>query len=326
MEQKIQKTISLIKKADKIGFITHRDGDGDAFGSMLALSKVLKDAGKKTVIFSNEPLLKSLDFLKEKIEYNPKAEYQKIDLLIGLDANTVDRFTVPKIFHEAKKDGAEILVIDHHIPLKLTNELDNYWGDTEISCVSEMVFNLLKKMNQKIDKVVATLLLLGIQTDTLSLQFSNTSPETFNVVAELIKMGARLKSVAESVFGGRPISQVKMLGRIIERLELDEKSGLATSYIAFSDVVELRLTEQASSGVANFLEQVKGTKIIAVFEEREPNKFKVSLRSNNSDLDVSKIAEEFDGGGHKKAAGFRTEGNLEDVMGEAKKKLLTLAK
>lgn len=325
MEQEIQKAINLIDKAEKIGFITHKDGDGDGFGSMLALARVLSGAGKKTVIFSNEELPQILDFVKEKIDYEPRGDYQKVDLLIGFDSNAVDRFTVPEVLREAKKNGTKTLVLDHHVPLDIANTVDFYWDDPEISCVCEMVFELIKEMGLKIDKTTATLLLVGIETDTFSLQFTNTKPETFRAVAELLKLGARLKPIVESTFGGRPIAMVKMLGQAINRLDLDEKSGVAITYITNEDIKTLDLSDQASSGVANFIEQIKEAKVVAVFVEREPNKFKVSLRSNNSSEDVARVAATFGGGGHKKASGFEIEGTLEEVIGKVKKKLLTLA-
>lgn len=323
METEIKKAIDLIEKAQKIGFITHKDGDGDGFGAMLALARVLENAGKKTIVFSNEALPQIFDFIENKIEYHPKNHYQKVNLLIGFDANALDWFTLPEIFKEARKDGAKILVLDHHIPMDITKVADFYWNEPEISCVCEMVFELIKAMGLRIDKATATLLLIGIETDTFSLQFTNTKPQTFRTVAELLKLGARLKPVVESTFGGRPIVVVKMLGRAIERLDLDKKSGIAITYITNEDISELELSEQASSGVANFLDQIKEAKVVAVLVEREPGNFKVSLRSNNSDKNVAKVAESFGGGGHKKAAGFEIEGDLQEVLERVRKKLLT---
>jgi len=301
-----------IKKAKRIGLITHKDGDGDAFGATLGLARGLNLLGKTSIIFSNEKLNRVFEFLNENIEYLPKDKYEKVDLVIGLDANSLKRFTIPGIIDCAKSDNVKIAIIDHHLPSDLKGITDYYWQAEDESCTSEMVFDLLTEIGVKIDKITATLILIGIETDTFSMQFVNTRPKTFEVVAELLKLGARLKPIVESAFGGKPISTVKILGRVMNRLEL--RNGLATSYITKKDATDLKLESEASSGVANFLEQIEGANIVAVFEEREDGIVKVSLRSNNSDADVEKIAKALGGGGHKKASGFEYAGKLEDAM------------
>ncbi len=307
-----EKIIEEINNSKKIGFITHKDGDGDAFGSMLALEKIISERGKETIIFSNEKLPNLFDFIKEDINYKTQEKYSEIDILICFDANTIKRFTIPEILDETKKDGKKIIVIDHHINGELEKISDIYWRDLTLSSTAEMVHKLLGKMKVNIDKTVATLLLLGIETDTLSLQFTNTAPTTFRAVADLLNKGARLKSVVESAFGGKPIPTVKLLGRAINRMKINE-DALAYTYLTLNDMKELDLTEQAASGVANFLEQVKEAKVVAVLQERENGIIKVSMRSNNSNMNVSTICELFGGGGHAKASGAEIEGTIESV-------------
>lgn len=307
-----EKIVKEISNAKTIGLITHKDGDGDAFGSMLAMERVLKKMGKQTVLFSNENLPQIFDIVKSQIDYHPYKSFREIDTLICFDANDVKRFTLPEIIDKSKTTNAKIVVIDHHLNGGLEAISDIYWRDLTLSSASEMVFHLLEKMESEIDKTTATLLLLGIETDTFSLQFTNTTPNTFRSVAELLKKGARLKNVVESAFGGRPISTVKLMGRAINRMKI-EKNGLAHTYITLKDMEELGLTEQSSSGVANFLDQVEEAKIIAVLQEKEGGVVKVSMRSNNSDVNVAEICEQFGGGGHAKASGFETQGTIKSV-------------
>lgn len=306
-----EKIIAEINQANKIGFITHKEGDGDAFGSMLALERVIHKIGKKTVIFSNEKLPQIFEIIENEVAYNPVEQYENIDLLICFDANSIKRFSVPAVL-EAAISKTKIVVIDHHLNGELEETSTLYWRDLTVSSTSEMVFHLISKMGLEIDKITATLLLFGIETDTFSLQFTNTSPSTFRSVAELLKKGARLKTVVESAFGGKPITIVKLLGRAIDRMKL-EKSGLAHTYITLKDMEELDLTEQSSSGVANFLDQVKEAKVTVVLQEKPNGIIRVSMRSNNSDINVAEICEKFGGGGHSKASGFETEGTISSV-------------
>jgi phosphoesterase RecJ-like protein len=321
INKKKETLLELLVSADTIGLMTHKDGDGDAFGSMLGLERGLKLLGKKTVIFSNEKLSRIFEFLNEKIEYEPEEEYKDMDLLIGLDANSIKRFTIPEIMESAKDRGVRIAIIDHHMAGDIETIADCYLKADEESCTSEMVFDILADLKVKIDKVTASIILLGIETDTFSMQFVNTKPKTFEVVAELLRRGARLKPIVESAFGGRPISTVKLLGRVMNRLTLDKKNGLVKSFITKKDASELQLETEASSGVANFIEQVEGAKIVAVFEERPEGIVKVSLRSNNSNVDVEKIAKSLGGGGHKKAAGFECEGTLQNAMADVESEI-----
>lgn len=303
-----------------IGLITHRNGDGDAFGSMLAFGKMMQSLGKEVKYFSNEPMPQIFEFLDGQINYHPTETYQPVDLLIGFDSNDQARFTIPEVIQTALQEKVKMIVIDHHLNGDMGGRATVYWNEAEkVSCTSEMIFNLYQTMGLKIDKLTANLLLVGIETDTFSLQFTNTNPGTFEVVADLMRLGARLKSVVESAFGGKPVSTMKLFGRTIKRMEVDKKTGFVTSYITREDARELNLTTESSSGVANFLEQLEGTKIIAIFEEREGGVVKVSLRSNGSETDVEKIAKSLGGGGHKKAAGLEYKGGLKEAMAAVRK-------
>lgn len=304
---------NLITEAKKIGLVSHKNGDGDAFGSMLALERILREKGKNVVIFSNEPLLSQLDFLKGNIDILFQENFQPVDLLIGLDANSEDRFTDAEIFEKAKKAGAKMAVIDHHLVSNISEKIDVYWHNKNISSTSEMVFDLAQMLDIKIDKVTASLILMGIETDTFSMQNVNTTPKTYEVVADLLRLGARLRPVVESAFGGKPIAVAKILGLAIERLKTD-KNGWGITYITLKDKVTLGLGSDPSSGVANFLDQVDKLLVVAVFEEREEGIVKVSLRSNNSDVNVAEVAGKFGGGGHEKAAGFEFHGKLEQAI------------
>jgi phosphoesterase RecJ-like protein len=305
--------LSEINDVQKIGLMAHKDGDGDAFGSMLGMARILAMLGKETVVFSNEPLTDILKFIDGDLNYQPTASYQPVDLLMLFDANSCGRFTLPTVIDQAKEAGIPIIAIDHHVPGDLPQNVKTYWNESSASCTSEMVFNLAESLNIKLDKTTATLLLLGIETDTLSLQFTNTKENTFIAVAELLKSGARLKNIVESVFGGQPIPVVKLLGRAIDRLVLDKKTGIGYTYVTLTDKDDLGLTDQASSGVANFLDQTEGVKIVVVIEERPQGIVKVSMRSNNSSADVAKIASYFGGGGHVKAAGFEAKMSIEEA-------------
>jgi bifunctional oligoribonuclease and PAP phosphatase NrnA len=314
MEKNSPKNIvDLIDSAQTIGFMTHIDGDGDAFGSMLALARIVETIGKKAVIFSNEPLLSIMDFMADDINYQPQNKYTDVDLIIGLDGNFIDRFTLPEVLREAKRVGTKLAIIDHHLLSGVGDEVDLYWGAPEISSASEMVYLITKEMNLKLDKTTATLILLGIETDTNSLQFENSKAEVFLAVADLLGQGARLGSVMDNAFAGKPMPMVKLLGRVIERMRITPDK-IVISYVTLNDKEELGLKDKVSSGISNFLEQAKEGEVAIVFEEIEGGFIKASARSNNSTYDVARLANYLGGGGHKKAAAFKFEGTLNELI------------
>lgn len=315
-KSELEKIIAAIDGAKKIGLITHREGDGDAFGSMLGLAEVLKTFGKEVVIFSNEELPAMFDFVKSETEYNPVSEFEVIDLLITLDANGCDRFTIPEILTLARENKTPIISLDHHQPGDLAEFSDLYVDYPEKSSTSELVLDLATGLSLKLNRKAASLLLFGLETDTKSFQNTNTTPESFKAAGELLKSGARLKEVSEAATSNRSIPSLKLLGLAIGNLKLDEQTGVGISKLSLGELKKLELEGESTTGIANFLDQLKEVRVIVVLEEREGGMVRGSMRSNNSDLEVDVIAGKFGGGGHKKAAGFLTEGKVDDIAEE----------
>lgn len=305
----IEKTHKLIAESKTVGLVTHKNGDGDAFGSLLALSRILESLGKKVIIFSSEELIDPFKFMADKVYYRPLGHFKTIDLLICLDGNFAERFSLPTLVAEGKENGAKILVIDHHITGTIGEIADVYWVDENKSSTAELIFEWTQDFKINVDKVTATLLLMAIEMDTNSMQFTNTTPQTFQAVAELLKLGARIKPAVENAFGGKSLKELKLLGRVVERLTCD-KNGVGISYITQTDHKELGIEAQKASGMVNFLEQSEDIKIAVVFEEIEGDKIKVSMRSNNSNVNVQEIGKHFGGGGHIKASGYEFVGTL----------------
>lgn len=316
----MERANNLIGEAKTIGIVTHKNGDGDAFSSLLALKRMLEQMGKEVVIFSSEKLITPFQFLSEKIEYNPFPEYKPVDLLIGLDANTPDRFSVAGIVESAKKSGAKVLVFDHHVAGQLAQIADVYLGDHLKSSTAEILFDYANYFKIKIDKLTATFLLLGIQMDTDSLRFTNALPETYQAFGELLKLGARVKPTVENAFGGKSLADLKLLGRVIERLIVDT-NGVGISYITEGDHGELGIEAQKASGMVNFMESGSDIKVSVIFEEIGEGKIKASMRSNNSNVNVQEIAGHFGGGGHIKSAGYEFSGTLKEAIAAFKKQI-----
>lgn len=315
--EKIQNNIlKEIRRAKKIGLMTHINGDGDAFGSLLGLRNILEFLGKNTVIFSNEPLLTFMEYLKDEARYFSTEEFESIDLLILLDVGVEKRLTCPKVFRTAKEKGVKTAVIDHHAEGDLYDSVDVVCRVIDISSTSEIVFWLSEELGLKLDKVTAEFLLFGIETDTNFLTNPNTvNKTTYTAKSILLKYGAKTKKIKESIKEGSSLNNLKFLGEILKKSVMNKKTGLVATYITEEDLNKYQVEPGVSSAVASFLDQTKNAKIVLVAEQRDKNVIKVSMRSNNSNANVAEIAAYFGGGGHVKAAGFELEGRLEDFIG-----------
>lgn len=316
MEKNLAKVKQEIEKAERIGLMTHVRGDGDAFGSMLGLRNILEMLGKEVIIFSNEEIIRGLDKVGFDLRYNPQDKYEDIDALVLLDLTNKSRVTIPEVLNGALDNKVPILVLDHHQTGDISEIATATVFEPESSSASEVVYKLAGEFGMKINKEIATYLLVGVETDTQFLRTKNTNTQSMGIKSELLKSGARIKPVLEEIYQATPINNLKFLGTVLERIHYNEEIGLVSSYVLFSDYQKHGIKPGSSSGVANYIDQTKEGKIVAVAEELEGGKVKVSMRSNGSDIDVEKIAKSYGGGGHIKAAGFEVDGKIEDFMGE----------
>lgn len=315
MKKMLNKLIKQIEDSKKIGLMTHLNGDGDAYGSVLGLRNILELLGKEVVIFSNEPLLGFMDYLKTEARYTPREKYTEVDLLIMLDVGVEKRLTCPDVYHIARKKGVKLAVIDHHAEGDIYDSVDIVYRDTDVSSASEMVFWLSQELGMKLDKVTAEFLLFGIETDTNFLQNPNTvNKTTYTAKSILLKYGAKTKKIKESIKDGSSLNNLKFLGEVVSRAVMNKETGLIATYVTEEDLKKFDVDPGSSSAIASFLDQTKNAKIVLVAEQRDRDHIKISMRSNNSDANVAELASYFGGGGHVKAAGFEIKGRLEDIL------------
>jgi phosphoesterase RecJ-like protein len=307
-----KKTADLIKSSRHIGLIGHVNADADCYGAMFGLAGAISALGKKVTLFSGEDFPDNLDFLfyyfQGQIESIQKED---VDLLVILDTPAINRINSEQIFSFYKDRATNILVIDHHNHGDLYNiDNFNYFTKTEVSSTSELVFDVIKDLNIKIDKNIATTLLAGIISDTSSFTNQNTFGSTFEVSSELMAHGARLKIINKNLFGSKDVDVLKLWGLAMNRLYHNKKWGIVSTYLSYRDIQECGISVEALSGIINFLNSVKGARMIVLITEEEEGKIKVSFRTRDEKVNVARLAAAFGGGGHNKAAAFKFSGRL----------------
>lgn len=309
----LNKIANVIAVSDNIAILPHVAADGDALGSSFALALALSGFGKKVSVFLEEDIPYIYSFLPgsrlSEVYTKMTGHY---DTVLALDCGDLGRLGNRKeIF-----DSAGMTVnIDHH-PTNTGFAIHNYL-DTGSSATAEIIYRLLEILGVKTGKEIATCLYVAIATDTGCFRYSNTTPLTHIISAELIKSGVDVADVSEKVFDTSSYEKVKLTGEAIRSLELYEDGKIAMMAVSNELIKKTGAKEEDCDGIINTARNIRGVIVAAMLREWEKGDVKVNLRSN-SQVDVSAIASMYSGGGHKKAAGYTTSGTLE----QAKNKLL----
>lgn len=301
------KAFEDIKKAENILLIAHKKPDGDALGALCAMVAVLEKMGKRYTAFTPDPISRNFLFLPfiEKItpQCNDIGEY---DLIISLDSGELRLTDLSK---ELKDQTHKIINIDHHF-------IGDDFGyinikDPAASSTTEILTKFFRAVKIDIDKRIATCLLTGILTDTHNFSNPATTISSLQIASDLMLYGAKIQEIIKYCFYNKSFISVKFLGKVFDKLIINERYNIVIAVVTLKDLEEIKeVDEDVTEGIANFLNDMSGVNIILVLKERWNNEIKGSLRTTKENVDVSRLAKMFGGGGHKKAAGFTIKGNI----------------
>ncbi len=301
--------------ADKFLLTTHLNPDGDALGSLLGMHGVLRALGKDAVMFlaaDQFPLPEEFHAmpLEEVSSEIPSDISERV--VVFLDCGNIDRMPV----EELKTGGRRILDIDHHHDNTRFGDVNLVVADA--SSTAEIVFHLAELLDIELDAAIAEPLYIGLMTDTGRFMYENTSPESHRVAARLVEAGVDVPKVYRDMFEGLPARRLLLLGRALTRLQRYEDVGLTLTNLELADFRETETVEADAEGVVDYFRAVENTAVGALVRARltegDESSYKVSLRATDDRVDVSIIAREFGGGGHRQAAGFFTELSLDQFV------------
>jgi phosphoesterase RecJ-like protein len=320
-KNEISEIKQLLSKPKQIVIVPHKNPDGDAIGSSLALYHYLvAKKHKVNVIAPND----YPDFLKwipgepniiihETNTDDANLLIAKADLIFTLDFNALQRTGAMELpLTQAK---ATKILIDHH------QQPDHYakymYSDVTMCSTCQMVYHFLEMLNDihTIDSKIATCLYVGIMTDTGSFRFASTTATTHRVVAELIDRGASNSDIHNHVYDQNSYDKLQLLGVALNNLKIIPE--LNTAYISLSqrELNKHNFSKGDTEGIVNYGLSIKGIKFAAIFiEHNKEGIIKISLRSKDN-FDVNEFAREhFDGGGHINAAGGRSNLTLSETI------------
>lgn len=307
--QTLLEIIKAIKSSKKSLVLSHQNPDGDTLGSMLAIGKILKDLGHSVDHVISDPVPEIYNFLPftDLVKLpDDKSLQNDYDLAFSLDCGSVKRLGKAQIlFEKAKKT----INIDHHISNERFATLN--WIEADATSTGQVVSWLAKELKITLSKEIATLLYTTLLTDTACFAHTNTNAEALRWGAELIESGAEYTTVYRKAFLERPFKAIKVFGSAINDIKLLESGEIAWTFLNQETMKLNSATGEDTDDIADHMMRAKGVKV-GIFLREDQNETKVSLRSN-TDFDVSKIAMELGGGGHKRAAGINIKKPLSEV-------------
>ncbi|MCS5490716.1 DHH family phosphoesterase [Algoriphagus limi] len=311
-----------ISSPKNIFITTHVKPDADALGSSLGMANYLKKKGHQVTVVTptdypsflhwmegNDLVL---DFSKEEDQKLAKEALKKADMVICLDFSVLNR--VNELGELIRNSDAYIVNIDHHQDPEDFADF-RYWS-TEAAATCELVYELIVKLGDRdlIDKDIAECLYAGILTDTGGFRHPNTTKNVHLVVAELIDLGANVSQISNWIYDSNSVNRLKFIGFAITR-RLIIREDLHTAYFVISkkDLKKYQSRTGDTEGLVNYALSLDGIKLAALFSEREDG-IKISFRSS-VDVAVNKFAADyFNGGGHKNAAGGKSDQSLKDTI------------
>lgn len=313
-----------IHNTGNIVLFTHTHPDGDALGSLFALAEILENLGKKVFCFLDEPVSHLYAFLPDVNKVNTSLEaYRKFvaeaaqDILgIALDCGDDDR--LGKFKHEYLK-VSPFVVIDHHQSHKDFGTAR--WVEPERSSTGEMVYELALSLDAEVTYNCAYNLYVAICTDTGSFRYECTTPRTMHIAANLLEKGVRPEEVGSHLYDNFTRERLTLMEMVLGTLTLCESEQIAFMHVSDLMVRESGALLQDVEGFIDFPRSLKSVKVAVLIKEASGGFISVSLRAKG-ECDVADVAKQFEGGGHRNAAGFRSEGKtIEQVRQEVQEAL-----
>ncbi|NLP00263.1 MAG: bifunctional oligoribonuclease/PAP phosphatase NrnA [Clostridiaceae bacterium] len=310
----LQKIAEHLVETEDVVILPHINADGDALGAALALGLALTDMGKQVDILLEEEVPSNLDFLpgQELIKTNPREQYSTA---VNIDNGDISRLGKRESYFWNAKTR---LSIDHHT----TNRVKAHYSyvNTKASATGEIVYDLLLNyFKGNLNKDISLCIYTAIVTDTGGFRYTNTTPETLMICADLMRHEIDFPYVIKKVFDMISYTKLYLMKKTINSLILLEDGKLAISYLTYGDIQNYDVKNDDFEGLVNIGRNLEGVEVSVFLREDSEGNFRGNLRSNNY-VDVSEIAEIFNGGGHKRAAGF----NSSDTREELIKKLIAV--
>ena len=307
---------AAVRSKGHVLLATHFNPDGDALGSLLGMADILEGMGKRVFRYLEEPVSHLYRFLpgcgQVQTDMNKVREFvaQAGDDFLGLcldcgDANRLGR-------HHSELIGYHpFMVIDHH--KGNAGFGDGSWIEPHRSSTAEMVYDLATTLGAEISARASECLFAAISTDTGSFRYESTSGHTFAVAGDLVTRGVLPGQVASSLYDNYTLGRLRLMQEVLATLEMHERDRIAMIRVTQKMLERTYTTMEDTEYFINLPRAVSSVRVAVFLKEIEPLHVSVSLRAKGK-CDVSLVAAQFGGGGHRNASGFRIKGQSVEMV------------
>ena len=301
---------AILRTRQRFVVISHARPDGDALGCTLAMTLCLRQLGKDVTAWNEDGVPEKFRYLPgSELVTQPPADPQTFDVAVVLDNAVENRAGTARtaIAH------ADVWInIDHHH----TNPRfgDFAYVDPTAPAAGQVLYELFRQCDLPLTYEMADNLFAAISTDTGSFQYPSTTARTYEIAADLIRLGVNVGDLSQKMYESYPRRRLELLRALLNVLRLTSRDRVASFALSAETARTLGVQPEDNEGLIDSIRSIDTVVAAAFFEELGDGKIRISLRSKSPKIDVSKICGLFGGGGHKLAAGARTPGTLAAVQ------------
>jgi phosphoesterase RecJ-like protein len=283
--------------------------DGDALGSQLALALSLETLGKTVRVWNEDGMLEKYSFLpRAELLTKPPSAKEDVDVVVALDTAVETRLGTPR---DAIGSAKVWINIDHHPSNPGYGNLVHI--DPTSPATGQILFELIADQKLPLTQEIAENLYVAISTDTGSFQYPNTTARTFEIAAELTRLGVDIGRVSQLLYENYPRRRIELLRELLGTMRFEGDGRVASFSLSLEMAKRLGVLPEDNEGLIDHLRAIRGVIVAVFFEELPEGKVRVSMRSKSEKADVCAICMKFGGGGHTLAAGARVRGTLAEI-------------
>lgn len=285
--------------------VSHENPDADTLGAALAVRSLVRAHGGSATLVCTDVPPPLYAFMPGIADFRTDPDdHGAYDLLVIVDCGSLDRVGAVRDRHAALFARLPTIVIDHHASNGAVGPSD--WVDAAAAATCEMVTILAAALRVPLtadDGALATALMAGIVMDTATFAHPNATPRTLAASAALVEAGAPLSEISRRLYRSKPAVQLRLLGRVLERLATTSGGRVIHSSLTLADVAAAGALSSHSEGIIDLLSQSEEAEVAILFKEAGPDVTRVSVRTRPGGVDATELTGLFGGGGHARAAG-----------------------
>ena len=298
----VKEAAEFLRLHNNFELLTHDYPDGDTLGSAYALCLALRSLGKNARIITTG-LPKNFGFLNEGVEEQ------------SFDAETIVSVDVADeklLGCKADKYRGRIdLCIDHHATNRVEAKNTIIDGSAAANC--EIIYHIIQELGVEITRPIANAIYTGISTDTGCFKYSNTTPQTLRLAADIIEIGCDSAYINKLMFDTKSKAKLRLEKEIYENITYCADGRCAIIYTTLDMQAKLGVSSDELEGLASIPRQIEGVSVGITMREKEGGIFKVSVRTNSEVINAADFCAKFGGGGHREASGCTIKGSLEEA-------------